>query len=197
MSLINDALRRAKQAQEQAPRAPIPHLPFRPVEPVQQSARRGPGLVLPVSLLVLALLGFVIVWHWTQRRGNAVPTDVNARTARLQPVAAPTPAPPQPASGAATALEAQAAAELIDNQIANLEESEAADASAMESVKPPQPAPLKLQGILYDPKQPSAMISGRTVFVGDKVGDLRVAAIDKASATLVGAGQTNVLSLPR
>ena len=40
------------------------------------------------------------------------------------------------------------------------------------------------------------MISGRTVFIGDKLGDLRVVAIDKDSATLAGAGQTNILSLP-
>jgi hypothetical protein len=40
------------------------------------------------------------------------------------------------------------------------------------------------------------MIGGKTLFVGDKLGDLRVVAIDKESATLVGAGQTNVLSLP-
>ena len=39
------------------------------------------------------------------------------------------------------------------------------------------------------------MISGKTLFVGDKLGDLRVVAIDKESATLAGAGQTNVLSL--
>ena len=39
------------------------------------------------------------------------------------------------------------------------------------------------------------MISGKTLFVGDKLGALRVAAIDHESATLVGAGQTNILSL--
>jgi hypothetical protein len=39
------------------------------------------------------------------------------------------------------------------------------------------------------------MISGKTVFVGDRVGECRVVAIEKDSATLVGAGQTNVLSL--
>jgi hypothetical protein len=61
---------------------------------------------------------------------------------------------------------------------------------------PPKPAPLRLQAIIFTPKRPSAMISGRTLYVGDKLGDLRVVAIDKESATLTGAGQTNVLSLP-
>jgi hypothetical protein len=39
------------------------------------------------------------------------------------------------------------------------------------------------------------MIGGRTLFVGDKLGDLRVLAIDRESATLGGAGHTNVLTL--
>jgi hypothetical protein len=39
------------------------------------------------------------------------------------------------------------------------------------------------------------MISGKTLFIGDKLGDLRVVAISKESAILAGAGQTNVLTL--
>jgi len=45
MSLINDALRRAKEAQKDAPLPTSRDLPFRPVEPALQRARRG--LVLP------------------------------------------------------------------------------------------------------------------------------------------------------
>jgi hypothetical protein len=52
-----------------------------------------------------------------------------------------------------------------------------------------------LQAIIFNPKRPSAMIGGKTLFIGDKVGDLRVVAIDKNSATLAGGGQTNVLTL--
>jgi len=39
------------------------------------------------------------------------------------------------------------------------------------------------------------MINGKTLFVGDKLGEWHVRAIDQESVTLVGAGQTNVLSL--
>ena len=62
---------------------------------------------------------------------------------------------------------------------------------------PPKPAPLRLQAIVYNPKRPSVLISGKTLFIGDKLGDLRVAAIDQESATLVGVDQTNVFSLPK
>ena len=53
----------------------------------------------------------------------------------------------------------------------------------------------KLQAVVSDPKRPSAIISGKSVFVGDKYGDLRVVAITQESVKLVGGGQTNVLVL--
>jgi len=61
----------------------------------------------------------------------------------------------------------------------------------------PKPAPPRLQAIVFRRTRPSAMISGKTLFVGDKFGDLRVVAISPDSATLVGGGQTNVLILPQ
>jgi len=54
---------------------------------------------------------------------------------------------------------------------------------------------LKLTGIVFHPTHPAAMIGGKTLFLNDKVGDWRVVAIDRESATLSNAGQTNVLSL--
>ena len=65
----------------------------------------------------------------------------------------------------------------------------------MTAPTPPKPAPLRLQAIIFNPKRPLAMISGKTLFIGDKLGDLRVVAISKESAILAGAGQTNVLTL--
>lgn len=63
------------------------------------------------------------------------------------------------------------------------------------AVAPPKPAPLKLQGIVYDPKRPSAVINGRTVFVGDRIRQMRVIAITPETATLVDSSHTNVLSM--
>jgi hypothetical protein len=57
-----------------------------------------------------------------------------------------------------------------------------------------KPAP-KLQAVVYDPKRPSAIISGKSVFKGDKVGEFSVVGITQESVTLVGSGQTNVLVL--
>jgi hypothetical protein len=60
---------------------------------------------------------------------------------------------------------------------------------------PPKPAPPKLQGIVFNPRRPSALINGKPVFIGDRVGEFHVIAIDQESATLAGAGQTNILTL--
>jgi len=208
MSLINDALRRAEEAQQETPLSPSHDLPFRPVERAQQRARRGLGLLLPVALAAVALLVLLFVWEWTRVRGAATPTEVNARTARVAQAPTPAPAPAaqpapvqepaslaSPATDAAATLTADAASAPADELLASVQESEAANAPALTPPAPPKPAPLRLQAIVFNPRRPSAMISGKTLFVGDKLGALRVVAIDQDSATLVGAGQTNVLSL--
>jgi hypothetical protein len=209
MSLINDALRRAKDAQQQAPLPPSQDLPFRPVEPAQQRARRGLGLLLPAALAVVGLLVLLSAWIWTQTRGVATPGEVNARTARSPQAATPAPtlaaqpatvqessSPSAPNTGAAATLAANATSAPADDPLASVGESDTTNVPAMTPPPPPKPAPLRLQAIIFSPKRPSAMISGKTLFVGDKLGDLRVVAIDQESATLAGAGQTNVLSLP-
>ena len=216
MSLINDALRRAKDTQQQTPAPPSRNLPFRPVEPAPHSGGRGQGLLLPVALVVVALLSLLSAWQWFQHRNSTGSTEVNARTPRVAPaIPAPQPAsvpavasatqpdatappdsPSSSATGAAASLAADDAAAATNAPLADVQESEATNAAAMAAPPPPKPAPLRLQAIIFSPRRPSAMISGKTLFVGDKLGDLRVVAINKDSATLTGGGQTNVLSLP-
>jgi hypothetical protein len=208
MSLINDALRRAKEAQQQTPPPPPHELPFRPVEPAQQRARHGLGLLLPVALAGLALLVLLLAWVWTHPRGSATPIEVNARTARVPQAASPAsalpaqPAPaqvPAPAAAPTTASAASLAADATGAPAAeplpSVEKSAATNAPTLTAPPPPKPAPLRLQAIIFNPRRPSAMIGGKTLFVGDKVGDLRIVAIGKDSATLAGGGQTNVLTL--
>ena len=186
MSLINEALKRARQV----PVAPAPELHFRPVE-APPAARRTFGLMLPVVLAGVALVALLLVWQLSHRSassdGNPAVASVTeptpaaitppadsapAQTSKLPTAASPAPVPDSPAA-AATATNAAPAAE----------------------PPPPPPPPLKLQGVVYNPQKPSALINGRTVFIGDRVRDFRVVAISSGTATLVGAGQTNVLSL--
>jgi hypothetical protein len=75
------------------------------------------------------------------------------------------------------------------------QDSGVANTTAATQALPPKPKLPKLQAIVFSPARPSVMISGKTLFIGDKLNGFRVTAIDQESATLVGGGQTNVLSL--
>ena len=217
MSLINDALRRAKEAQRQAPPPPSPQMQFRPVEPTQHP-RHGLGLIVPATLAVVALLALFFVWQWAQRSTAMGPREVRALTPPAAPATiAPQPATPPPEAVAAP-VQPSPPAELSPRPdavtaVANLlpvtssttraspplvQEQESNDTRSVVIAPPPAPKspPLRLQAIVFNPKRPSVLISGRTLFVGEKLGDLRVVAIDRESATLVGAGKTNILTMP-
>ena len=55
--------------------------------------------------------------------------------------------------------------------------------------------PLKVQGIFYRERDPSAIINGQSVSVGDRIGSARVVAIERQSVTVVIAQERKVLSL--
>jgi len=61
---------------------------------------------------------------------------------------------------------------------------------------PPPPEP-KLQGVLFDPTRPCAIVDGNMVFVGDHVGGFRVITISRNSVTLKQGTETKVLTLGR
>jgi len=62
------------------------------------------------------------------------------------------------------------------------------------SARLPEP---RLQGILLATTRPCAIVDGKTVYVGDWVGRLRIVAISRSSVTLQNGTETNVLSLSR
>jgi hypothetical protein len=182
MSLINDALKRAKQAQGDAS-PPPPELHLRPVEP-SPYRRHGLSLMLPLSLGVVAL--FVLLLVWLSSRDSA---PVRARQAEPAPVADN--ARPEPltvevspqAQLAGTNSSAQAAATSTNNP------------ATVNPPEPEKPAPLKLQGIIFNPRSPSTVISGKTLFAGDRIRDFKVTSITRDSVTLVSPDQKLVLSL--
>ncbi len=68
-----------------------------------------------------------------------------------------------------------------------------APVAAPAAAKPTEPEPVLVQGIVYDPANPYAIIGGKTVFVGGIVDGMRVTAISPDAITLVGNGQTKQL----
>ena len=222
MSLINDALRRAKAAQQETPPpsdAPIPH--FRPVEPVtQQATRHGVGVFLPISLGLVALLTLLLLWELSKRSsgtsgGQKAPLAVAARTSTSaqaptttsdsSPNAArpsgDTPMLAKAAAGSAPDPSAPGAQHTTDasTQVTNSAGvvPESSDSNRLAATEPlvAQPPPLKLQSIVFSPTRPSAMINGRVVFLGERLREYRVQAIHRDDVVLVATGRTNILSL--
>jgi MSHA biogenesis protein MshK len=174
MSLVNDALKRAKDAQQKGPpSAPAPQL--RPAE-AAPAEKRGMGMTVPLVIAVIAIAGLLFVWknrHPAAAREAAAETKpaapVNAAPATklpVQSVAVSTPAPAAPATAATPAPVAS----------------------------PPAPL-LKLQAIFFAPGRSTAIISGKTVRVGNTFKGYRVTAITETSATLVSNTETNVMTL--
>jgi hypothetical protein len=161
MSLINDALKRAKEAQRKnLPPAPAPAPP-----PLYRSRERNrpPGRLIPAIIIFLIIVAFFFVALAFEHHAvkNIVNTPEPLSTQDVETAVAP--APPPAVIGAAA--------------ISNLNSTPLA----------------RVQGIFYDPVHPSAIISGRTVFPGDAVDGMRVAAISRNAITLVGNGRTNTL----
>jgi hypothetical protein len=221
MSLINDALKRAKEAQHQLPPTETPALHFRPVEP-NQTARHSVGLLVPFGLVGVALLLLALVWEKAQERRmhgelGKSPQIVATETVRATPAVAPVtvPARPTPVPSAmgpgavppSTTVAASAqskpgttpepavgAAPVVTTKTASSPAATNANAIPAPEIQPPKPI-LKLQSIVFGSTKPSAMINGKPLFLGDRIGQFRVTSISEDSVTLVGAGQTNVLSL--
>lgn len=186
MSLINDALKRAKQTQQENPPA-TPPLEFRAAEPGQKENRRTTLLIVGLSLVVVMILGLagLLVWFVTQAKPSSLPVTARVADAPLAPL--PQKVAAEPAPGLASKTNAYI--ERPDEENTNRVPVIAVIAEAL------QPAALKLQGIYFNPSAPSAIVNGRTLYLGDRVGGFRLMAISPVAVTFVSATETNVLSL--
>jgi len=176
MSLVNDALRRAQDAQKKTqPAAPGPAL--RPAEPAAPE-KRGVGILAPVIILIVASVGLILILQ-DRKKNDARRPLVETKTA-TPAVRAPETKSPVP-------------------QVTTPAVAPAAPVAVVAEKPTPVPvvsAPsLKLQAIFYAPGHSSAIISGKTVHAGDTFKGFKVAAITQSSATLVSATQTNVMTL--
>ncbi len=192
MSLINDALKRAKQTQQENPPS-TPPLEFRPVEPGQKENRRTALLVVGLALVVIALVGLAgaLVWFVAQSKEAALPVAARVVDAPLAPLphAAPLVSAPTNVAEVSVAKTIADPIELPDEPNTN---GVPVVATIVEAIKPPA---LKLQGIFFSPSNPSAVVNGRTVYLGDRVNGFRLLAVSPVAVTFASATETNVLSL--
>ena len=214
MSLINDALRRAKQAQQKNPPPPADGPPIRPVEPAPHPSA-AQRLLLALAALIVVVPASLFVWKSSQKSGSSQPSAVAVSASPTRPATAPeaalvssaprtesvAPMPepantqkPLAASAAITAAPPPSPAQIEPQPQPQAPSNAPAPAPEPPAPKPP---PLKLQGILYRPPNSVAIVNGKTVGVGDRLGDALVLAITQSRVIVVVAGQTNELSLPQ
>ena len=161
MSLINDAL---KQARQNPPASE--HQPMSPLQPVTHQPVSVAGWLIPAIVIFLIVAAiFCIGWALASRSTNtkvATPVAVPAPVV----VVAPTPvaAVPAPVVPPPVVISAPAPPPVVT------------------AIKLPV-----LQGIFYSPTAPSAIVDGKTVHLGDSFNQFRVKEITKSTVTLVDA----------
>jgi hypothetical protein len=158
-----------KQVKQSQPQNPPANSP--PLPPVEPVAQGNGNWLAPVMIILLVAAAGIFIGLSLSRHAPAIASVPLAAAATNQPVKA-----------VATTLP------LVANSPPGSKNA------VMVPPKPPEP---KLQGILFDAAHPCAIVSGRTVFVGDRVGEFRVAAISKDNLTLQSETETRVLSLSR
>jgi hypothetical protein len=207
MSLLNDALKRAGGTDPDRPGAD-PSLP--PLQAAEYPAEPNWGFRFLLVVLLVVTIGmsaFFLV-RWSQG-----PTPGPGDLPRLQEVAlappaspAPTPAEAQNSSSAKPSIRvstnwvARDAAALPPPppEPARATTLPPAVANPAPAVTPDAPVPaLKLQSIIFRLRNPSAVINGEMLGVGETIKGARVVRIDRHSVTLERNGETNVLELPR
>jgi len=173
MSLINDALKRASKS---PPPPPVDAgAPFHPAE----QPRRSPVLVPAISLIALVIFGLA---GWFLYRGWQA-SHAAAASGAITTVAARENA------------EARRPGSLATNQSATSTALASTNALAAAGASQAAVPPLKLNAIFFRAKNPSVVINSKTLYIGDKVAQAKVLAIDRESVTLERGGQTNVLTV--
>jgi hypothetical protein len=193
MSLINDALKRASQADRNRPRPPQTPT-HASMEPAPE--QRGGFLPLVLGAVVVLAVGLAGWFFWQWWRVSHPPSPARAPIAAV----APKPAPPPVAQKAVAPPVASAPP---SNVVASTPAPVPAPAPAptpepappppAKPVVPPWPAELKLGGIFFSKTNPFALINGKSVNEGDEIDGIRVTKIERDKVTVEWNGQVKVL----
>jgi cytoskeletal protein RodZ len=197
MSLINDALKRAQESQQNNPPEPPSVSALRPVE---DDRHRGPGLGLLLSLILMLLIVAtgILLLQWMQMNRKTSGATQNAGEPAASSLALPavSAAPARKTEPPPTTPEPQTSVQAPPPPVVSAPVAAPAEPVPVATPVAPPPAKLefKLQGISYQPGRSTAVINGKSVHTGDRLGEARITAITAESVTLVSAGQTNVLT---
>jgi len=203
MSLINDALKRATQAQPSATSAREPEKEMELAPP--HRAVGIPGYFTPVLLFVVCGACWFLAkgWNGSRQPGLAqliTPEPIVAQAREIQEDLPPAEGVelPVPSNRQFALNDTPAPREIAQPQTIQVAETPRAKDPSVLTVSArelPSAAQFKLQGIFYRPSGPSAVINSKTVFVGDTIADAKVKAISQLSVTLDLGSETKVLTL--
>jgi hypothetical protein len=192
MSLINDALKRAKEAERNRPLQA--HMGAQ-MEPVPQAKGSKLSILLAlVTLLVLGLAGWFFYKGVQSRIASPPATTTLPATVVEPPQSDPTPAPP-PAAAPVTPV-APVAQPVTPPVVETAPPPPApTPAPVATPAPPPQPAfpELKLKAIFYRRVNPMAMINNQTLGLGDTIDGVRIIKIEPQQVTVELNGQTKGL----
>jgi hypothetical protein len=191
MSLINDALKRATQAQTANAPTQEPQEPMQPVE-----SRQGQGLPMyftPVLLFVISGACWFLVRGWeAKRQAGFYPAPVTVMARESASSGGTVIEVPEPVKQDAVESLIPTHREFaLSDTLSNVAAGEVSMPGPVEESKPA----FRLQGIFYRPNNPSAVVNSKTVFVGDFISNGKVKAIDRQSVTIDLGGETKVLTL--
>jgi hypothetical protein len=188
MSLINDALRRATTNEN--PQRDKKELP--PMEPTFRPARAGGAgfSIFIVCFLVAAALtlGLWIYWRRGLATASAKPAPTPAMNTNNNPIA----------RAEKTFRKVEALNKEGENEIDAMQKSANAPTTVASAPSAPvaaSPGGPKLQGIFYSANNPSAIINGHSMKVGDENGGVKVLAISEKSVRIQSGGATRELTM--
>jgi MSHA biogenesis protein MshK len=210
MSLINDALKRAHQ--NQPPPAAAPGAPMLPV--IGAPAVVKPHLNRVVQVLILVMVGAsgFFFWKWQQARRAGqvlavVQQSVSADPTQIPPAARSVVDLPAERDGPSLAVES-APRSVVGRVVAAGPVVVAPTASPGPSVQPAPagassvavvpaavPANIKLQAILFRLRNPTAILNGRTLEVGESVDGAKVVEIQRSLVVIERGGRRETLEL--
>ena len=170
MSLINDALKRAREQQRNEPPGGPPLSPFRPAAPRSSYWPLGLGL-----LIVLLLAGAGILIFLATRPAAHPPVKLAPAVVMTpKPMITPSPAP------------ATMAAPVVVN-------SPPPATNPLVPAVPPKPDKPQLQGIFFQGSDSTAIISGKLVRIGDVIKGYQIKTISRTEVHLIGPDRTETI----
>jgi hypothetical protein len=194
MSQINDALKRVRQTQEPT----TMHTNENGLEHVEeQPAKQSsiPIIIFPILLfLILATAAFFLVRGMDRKKAEAAKArETQSGAAQAEPASEqPASAPKESIVVAKTASAPTPVAVAVPpTATTNVAPAVAAGPASTATT----PGAYKVNSIFYKPKNPAAVVNGKMVLVGDRLGDAKVVAIEKDAVIIEVDGAKKTLTL--